>query len=157
MKIFTLLTIPLMALAAPKIMISKRFETAPFAPASPEQEAYNMCSTEEHRKGRLAHTADMLDCLEISAWASENNGVWMLKATTEGDDCDWHVLRTQGNCALFAKNTEPTSIGSKDVADLIEAIHLGDGIRLGPIEELGTFGGCQDGVNVSFWLRSPEI
>ncbi|KAI0541032.1 hypothetical protein GGR58DRAFT_74961 [Xylaria digitata] len=155
MKIFALLTIPLSALAAAKATISKHFETAPFVPAAPEQETLNRCSTEEHHKGRLTHTADMLDYLEISEWANENNGVWMLKTTTDADDCEWNVLHVQGNCALFVKNTEPTSIGSKDVVDLIEAIHLGDGIGLGPIEELGTFGGCQDGANVSFWLRSP--
>ncbi|TGJ86154.1 hypothetical protein E0Z10_g2616 [Xylaria hypoxylon] len=157
MKILALLAMPLSALAAPKMAISKRFDAAPFAPATPEQEAFDMCSTEEHHKGKLAHTADMLDCLEIGEWASENNGEWVLKATTDADDdCDWHILRAQGNCALLVKNTEPTSVGNKDVADLIEAIHLGDGIELGPIEEVGTFGGCQGGAKVSFWLRNPE-
>ncbi|RWA14848.1 hypothetical protein EKO27_g185 [Xylaria grammica] len=156
MKISALLTMPLLGLATPKVAIFERLDAAPFAPATPQQEAFDRCSTEEHHKGKLAHTADMLDCLEIGVWASGNNGVWVLEATTDvDDDCDWHILRAQGDCALFVKNTEPTSIGNKDVADLIETIHLDDGIELGPVEELGTFGGCQGGANVSFWLRNP--
>ncbi|KAI0914070.1 hypothetical protein F4823DRAFT_435851 [Ustulina deusta] len=158
MKLFALLAMPLAALTTPHATISKHFDPAPFAPATPEQGAFNRCSAEEHRKGRLAHPADMLDCLEIGDWASENNGVWVLEAAAAADvddDNDWHVLRVQGRCALFIKNTEPTSIGNRDVADLIEAVHLGDGIELGPVEELGTFCGCQGGANVSFWLRNP--
>ncbi|KAI0490671.1 hypothetical protein F4859DRAFT_16316 [Xylaria cf. heliscus] len=158
MKLFTLLTIPIAALAAPEVMVSKRFGSAPFAPGTPEQGAFDKCSTEEHHKGNLAHPANMLDCLDISAWAKDNNGMWTLDATTDpNDDNDWQILRVQGSCALVVKNTQPTSIGNKDVMDLIEAIHLGDGIELGSIEELGTFHGCQAGVDVSFWLRGSDF
>ncbi|KAI1284506.1 hypothetical protein F5Y07DRAFT_5479 [Xylaria sp. FL0933] len=156
-KLFTLLMIPLAVFAAPNVAMSKHFDQPPFAPGTREQGGFNRCSSEEHHKDNLTYPADMLDCLEISRWASEHNGIWILKATTNADDeDDWHVLRAQGNCALFVKNTAPTSIGNKDIADLIEAVHLEDGLELGPVDELGTFCGCQAGVDVDFWLRSPE-
>ncbi|KAI1738521.1 hypothetical protein F4680DRAFT_425193 [Xylaria scruposa] len=155
LKLFAFLAIPMATLAAPKATVAKRFGTVPFAPATPEQGAFDKCSTEEHHKGDLAHPAPMMDCLEIGEWAKNNNGMWILDATAATDD-DWNVLRVQGACALVVKNTQPTSIGNKDVVDFIEAVHQGDGIELGSIEELGTFHGCQGGVDVSFWLRSSE-
>lgn len=97
--------------------------------------------------------ADMKDCLEIGEWATNNNGMWILDTS----DNDWHVLSVQGTCALIVKNAQPTSVGNKDVMDFIEAVHQGDGIELGPIEELGTFSGCQGGADVSFWLRSSDF
>ncbi|KAI0459830.1 hypothetical protein F5B21DRAFT_454356 [Xylaria acuta] len=159
MKLVTLLAIPIIALSAPRATVPLRFGTVPFAPATSEQGAFDKCSTEEHHKGNLAHTADMLDCLEIGEWARNNNGMWILDTTTDAneDANDWHVLRVQGTCALVVKNTQPTSVGNKDVVDFIEAVHLGDGIELGSIEELGTFCGCQGGVDVGFWLRSSEL
>ncbi|KAI1419790.1 hypothetical protein F5Y12DRAFT_788780 [Xylaria sp. FL1777] len=162
MKLFTLLATSLATLTTPSAAISTYLDPAPFAPATSEQGGFDRCSGEEHHKGRLAHPADMLDCLEIGQWANTNNGVWVLTAGTTtnddggDDDDDWHMLREKGDCAVFVKNTQPTSVGNEDIADLIEAIHLGDGIELGPIEELGTFHGCQGGANVSFWLRSPN-
>ncbi|KAI0866242.1 hypothetical protein F4860DRAFT_459431 [Xylaria cubensis] len=150
LRLFTFLAISIAALAAPGAAVSKRFDTAPFAPATPEQGAFDKCSTEGHHKGDLAHPAPMLDCLQIGDWAKNNNGMWILDAT----DNDWHILRMQGACALVVKNTQPTSVGNKDVVDFIEAVHMGDGVELGPVEELGTFYGCQGGVDVSFWLRS---
>ncbi|KAI1191991.1 hypothetical protein F5B17DRAFT_125816 [Nemania serpens] len=157
MNLLALLTMPLAALAAPEATISRCFNAAPFAPGTPEQGSFDRCSTVTHHKGRLAHPANMLDCLEIGAWAKKNNGVWILHATTAAGAYGWYALRTQGTCALIVRNSEPTAVGNQDVADLIEAVHLGDGIALGPIEEVGYFGGCQGGVNVSFWLRSSEI
>lgn len=158
MIILALLTVPLAALAAPETTISTRFAEAPFfAPGSAEQGTFDRCSTEAHHKSRLAHTADMLDCLEIGEWARKNNGVWMLDAIAAGDANDWYALRTQGTCALIVRSSEPTSVGNQDVVDLIDAVHLGDGIELGPIEEVGFFGGCQAGVNVSFWLRNSKF
>ncbi|KAK5630780.1 hypothetical protein RRF57_006495 [Xylaria bambusicola] len=156
MKLHTFLPIPLAALVAHGITAFKILEPAPFAPATPEQGTFAKCSAVEHHKGKLAHPADMLDCLEISTWASTNNGMWVLKATTEVDDDDddgWHVLNGHGTCALFVKYTAPTSIGNADVVNLIEAIHMSDSIELGSVEEVGTFRGCQAGVDVSFWLR----
>ncbi|KAI1312812.1 hypothetical protein F5Y03DRAFT_200273 [Xylaria venustula] len=161
MKLFVLLALPLAALAAPNTAISKHFSEAPFAPASPEQGGFDRCSSEEHHKGHMSHPANMLDCLEIGLWANNNNGAWILDQTStrndnsSDDDAGWHILRAEGNCALLVRNNAPTSVGNKDISDLIDAVHLGDGIELGPIEELGTFSGCQAGVNVSFWLRSP--
>ncbi|KAI0977385.1 hypothetical protein F4678DRAFT_12864 [Xylaria arbuscula] len=161
MRLFNLLATPLAALTAPNTANSKHFDAAPFAPATPEQGGFNRCSSEEHRKGQMSHPANMLDCLEIGLWASDNNGVWILDQTSTDDNNDdddgWHVLRAEGDCALLVKNTAPTSVGNKDISDLIDAVHLSDGIELGPVEELGTFCGCQGAVNVSFWLRSPEL
>ncbi|KAI8951339.1 hypothetical protein F4801DRAFT_578552 [Xylaria longipes] len=155
MKLFTLLTIPIAALAT----VSKRFGTIPFAPATSEQGAFHKCSTEEYHKGNLSHTANMLDCLELGEWAKDNNGMWILDATTDAneEDDDWHILRVQGTCALVVKNNQTTSVGNQDVVDFIESVHLGDGIELGPIEELGSFCGCPGGADVSFWLRSSEF
>ncbi|KAI1753462.1 hypothetical protein F4782DRAFT_496408 [Xylaria castorea] len=156
MKLFTILSMLIAALAAPKATVSRRFGMAPFAPATSEQGAFDKCSAEEYHRGNLAHPASMLDCLEIGEWAKKNNGMWILDATADDDD-DWQILGVQGSCALVVKNTQPTSIGNKDVVDFIEAIHLGDGIELGSVEELGAFCGCQGGVDVSFWLRSSEF
>lgn len=125
MKLLTLLNMSLTALAAPhKATITKRFDTVPYAPATPEQGPFDKCATETHQRDRLlAHTADMLDCLEIGRWAKRNNGVWILKATTDPEDADdWLVLRDEGSCALIVKNTQPTQVGNQDVVDLIEAI-----------------------------------
>lgn len=156
MKLLTLLSMSLATLAAPsKLTISKRFDAVPYAPATPEQGPFDKCTAETHQRGKLSHTADMLDCLEIGSWARQNNGVWVLKATTDpSDPDDWLVLREEGSCALIVKNTQPTQIGNQDVVDLIEAVHLGDGIRLGPVEEVGAFAGCQGDATVRFWLRS---
>ncbi|KAI1192338.1 hypothetical protein F5X97DRAFT_104279 [Nemania serpens] len=162
MNLLALLTLPLAALAAPEATVSGCFAEAPFAPGTPEQGAFDRCSTEAHHKGRLAHPADMLDCLEIGEWARKNNGMWILHAATTTAAAgaganDWRALRTQGTCALVVRNSAPTSVGNQDVVDLIDAVHLGDGVELGPIEEVGFFGGCQAGVNVSFWLRRSEF
>jgi hypothetical protein len=154
MKHAVLLATPLTALVVSENNISKRFDTVPFAPAPPEQGGYSVCATESHHKANYTYPANMLDCLEIGMWAVNHNGMWILKATTNPDNLeDWHVLLTEGHCALLIKNTGPTSLGNKDVADMIDAIHLGDGIRLGLIEEKGTFDRCQDGADINFWLR----
>ncbi|KAI1824698.1 hypothetical protein F4861DRAFT_250962 [Xylaria intraflava] len=156
MKLVTVLALPLAALAAPKSQASSPYSTAPFAPGSSEQGPYDKCTTEENHKGNFSHPADMLDCLQIGEWARANNGLWVLKATASDSD-DWFVLRQAGNCALLAQNTVPTEVGNKDVTDLIDTIHLGDGISLGSIEELGTFGGCQGDATVNFWLRDSKF
>ncbi|KAI0426184.1 hypothetical protein F5Y09DRAFT_345968 [Xylaria sp. FL1042] len=156
MKLLVLLAMALAVLATPTTAISKDLDQPPFAPGTAEQGGFNRCSSQEYHKGDLAHPADMLDCLEISRWASEHNGIWILKAIADpNDNDDWHMLREQGGCALLVKNTAPTSIGNKDIADLIDAVHMGDGLELGPVEEVGTFYGCQGGADVNFWLRGP--
>ena len=172
MKLYALFAVSLAAFATPNISPFKRLEPAPFAPATAEQGAFARCSGEEHHKGSLAHPADMLDCLEIGTWATANNGMWVLKAATTAAAADddviendnnnsnsnnngWHALYGYGNCALFVKYAAPTSVGNADVVNLIEAVHMSDGMRLGPVEEVGTFRGCQAGVDVSFWLRGP--
>jgi len=153
-KYAALLAMPLTALAMPRGTISRRFDTVPFAPATPEQGGFSVCATKSHHNTNSLYPADMLDCLEIGTWAANNNGTWILKATTNPDDPDdWHVLLTEGHCAFLIKNAKPTSLGNKDVADMIDAIHLSDGMRLGSIEEKGTFGRCQDGADINFWLR----
>ncbi|KAI3323005.1 hypothetical protein HD806DRAFT_497504 [Xylariaceae sp. AK1471] len=159
MKLFALLSLPLAAVAAPNPKISKRFDEVVFAPANPPQsQGYNKCLTEEHQKTSLLHTADMLDCLEIGTWASDNDGMWLLTATTNPkDDTDWHILRQAGNCAFLVKNQQPTSVGNKDVSDFIDEIHLHDDVHLLPIEMVGTFDGCQNNANVSFWLRDTNF
>ncbi|KAJ3569984.1 hypothetical protein NPX13_g5888 [Xylaria arbuscula] len=165
MKLYALLAVLPAALAVPGTISFKRLEPAPFAPATTEQGAFARCEGEDHHRANLAHPADMLDCLEISSWATANNGMWVLKATSTStntttddagaDDHDWHALYGYGNCALFVKYTEPTSVGNADVVKLIETIHMSDGMRLGPVEEVGSFCGCQAGVDVKFWLRGP--
>ncbi|KAI8625366.1 hypothetical protein F5Y19DRAFT_268767 [Xylariaceae sp. FL1651] len=158
MKFSAILLMPLAALAAPKATISKRFDNAPFAPDPHGLTPYQECSSYDFHKDNLAHTAPMLDCVKIANWARGNNGEWILKATTDpGDDNDWQVLQVQDGCALAVKNTEPTSVGNKDVAGLIDAIYLSDGVRLDPIEEKGHFIGCRGGGNVQFWLRDSNI
>jgi hypothetical protein len=159
MKLFTLLALPLVTVAASKPMISKRFNNVVFLHASPSQpQGCDACATEEHHRTTLLHTADMLDCLEIGTWASDNNGMWLLTHTTDpNDDTDWHILRQTGNCALLVRNQQPTSVGNQDVSDFIDDIHLHDDVHLLPIELLGTFGGCSNNVNVSFWLRDTNF
>ncbi|KAI1111115.1 hypothetical protein F5Y14DRAFT_454399 [Nemania sp. NC0429] len=168
MNLLVFLAMPLAALAAPYAHTYTpppspiTAAQAPFAPGTPEQGSFDRCLTETHHKGRLAHVADMLDCLELGEWARKNNGVWTLNATTtttsNGGDTDWYALRTQGSCALLVRTpVDPTSVGNQDVVDLIDAVHLGDAIHLGPIEEVGVFGGCQAGVNVTFWLRNSRL
>ncbi|KAI0408225.1 hypothetical protein F4802DRAFT_458163 [Xylaria palmicola] len=153
-KLFALLTITPATLAAPNTAVPKGFDVAPFAPATPEQGAFTQCSAMSHQQGNLAHTADMPDCLGIGEWAKEHNGEWILKANTAGDD--WHILRTQGTCALVVRTTAPTSVGNQDVVDMMAAVHLHH-TQLGPVEEVGTFGECQGGAAVSFWLRSSNF
>ncbi|KAI2643696.1 hypothetical protein GGS21DRAFT_31775 [Xylaria nigripes] len=153
------LATPLAVLAAP---ISRRFDTVPFAPATSDQPPFKTCATQEINKGPNPNPASMSDCLMIGQWAAEHNGLWTLTGTTatnssSNDDDGWRVLHQELNCALLVKNTEATSIGNQDVADLIEAIYLGDGIRVGSVEEVGTFGGCPDQVNVSFLLRDAKF
>ncbi|KAJ2995651.1 hypothetical protein NUW58_g1209 [Xylaria curta] len=158
MKLFAFLSMSSAVLAIPESPTSKSSGMAPFAPATAYQRAFDRCSTEKHHKAVMAHPADILDCLEIGEWAKKNNGMWILDALTDAnDDNNWHTLRVQGTCALIVQNTKPTSVGNKDVVDLIEAVHMGDGIELGPIEERGTFGGCQGDADVSFWLRDSEL
>ncbi|GAP89136.1 hypothetical protein SAMD00023353_0902090 [Rosellinia necatrix] len=133
----------------------------PFVPFTPEQGGFDACATETHHLSMLGHPASMMDCLELSAWAAENNGVWIVGADDDGDGGDndggWRALQTRGACALYARSARPTPVGNWDVVDLIEAIHLGDGIRLGSVEEVGVLGACQGGDNVSFWLRNPGL
>ncbi|KAI0398355.1 hypothetical protein F5Y17DRAFT_151109 [Xylariaceae sp. FL0594] len=145
-----LAALPVAALAMPG---PKPFDTVPFAPAT-GQNGSSLCTTRQHHHtADNANPADMMDCLEIGTWASDHNGEWILKETTTTTTDDWHVLLTRGHCTFLVKNTQATSLGNRDVMDMVDAIHLSDGIRLGPIEEKGTFGGCQDDADVQFWLR----
>ncbi|KAI1175491.1 hypothetical protein F4777DRAFT_578986 [Nemania sp. FL0916] len=166
LKLFALLVTPLAALAAPSAAASNSVVPAAFVPGDTESGPFNRCSTQTYHKNNLMHTADMMDCLAISEWAKQHHGIWILHATTttgglvvnKRDDHEgWYALRMQDNCALLVKSNKTTTIGNQDVVDLIESIHLGDGIGLGPIEEVGVFGGCQDGVDVELWLRDPKM
>jgi hypothetical protein len=150
--LLVLLATSLAALSAANPTLSKRFEDAPWAPATKEQGPFDQCSTEQHHADDAqTHAAAVADCLAIRAWATANNGEWILKATTDPNDPnDWHALHTHGSCVLVVKNTQPTSVGNKDVADFIATLRA----ETGPVEELGVFGGCQAGADVNFWLRN---
>ncbi|KAI1435993.1 hypothetical protein GGR50DRAFT_262122 [Xylaria sp. CBS 124048] len=153
-KLLAHLALPLAARAASSAPYPESFHLAPFASGTPvtPDHLYHQCKTEVHHLGNFSHPASMADCLEIGEWSRANSGLWILSSD------NWYILRESGNCALAVQANIPTNIGDGDVADLIDTIHLGDGIRLGSIEEAGSFSGCQNpNVVINFWLRDSKF
>ncbi|CAJ2502750.1 Uu.00g101440.m01.CDS01 [Anthostomella pinea] len=164
MNLSAFLLLPLGALATPtygKAPIAKRYDNAVWAPGITGA-AYDMCGTAAAEKVTDGFHSMFWDhgCQDILNWSYNNQGEWVLDRTTDPtDDDNYHVLATNGSCAFLVKNTEPTSVGNKDVTDILTFIknrdsHLNDSP---PIEEKGSFQGCQLNNTVDFWLRDSDF
>ncbi|KAL7625802.1 hypothetical protein AAE478_005025 [Parahypoxylon ruwenzoriense] len=157
------LLFPLSVLAAPysydlvHVPDMKRAENAPWAPATAEQGPFDICSDPTHQPAKNGNSAPWSDCLGIRDWARVNKGEWVLSRTTDpNNDSDWNVLHKSGDCAFLVKNTEPTDVGNKDVADLLDGIYSDAGSDKGKVEEQGSFSDCHGGVSVNFLLRNAN-
>ncbi|KAI0872745.1 hypothetical protein GGS24DRAFT_502481 [Hypoxylon argillaceum] len=144
-KLLALLALSLSPLAAAAAALAKRDDYT-WAPGSVP---FDKCETEEHHAADGPSSgAPLADCLAIGDWARATQGEWILRYT---DDM-WRPLQraSNGSCEVVAKTTQQTMVGNVDVADFIDSIRSEPGPT---VDIMGTFGACQAGANVDFWLR----
>ncbi|KAI1377214.1 hypothetical protein F4677DRAFT_444437 [Hypoxylon crocopeplum] len=161
---FALFLVPLCAFATPLShnlavnTAAKRAEAATWAPASKEQGAFDLCSEPTYGSSDSKNLAPWSDCLVIRDFARNNKGSWILARTTKSENAaDWSILHQSGNCVLLSKNEYSTSIGNKDVADLIDSVYSDSSADHSDVEEKGTFSSCNTkDIAVDFWLRDTK-